>query len=348
MSDIIVSRDIVKEIIKHLPVIDIYNFRTVSKTVFGVIELNQIIINKINHRLKSILGDKFDVFKSRLEQVGGAISGSTIIQCCLDEDWETDVDVYLLNKNLKPVEIKCRSISDFDDFLYCTLDHISVNYNPPIEYENGHEKIKSIRTYKLINSKTMIQTVVVDSPDDSVDKFIYRHADFNICRNVFGTLNGQDYIKIQDLDGIINRRTQFRLGNFISNTFARYNKYCNRRFTFTNHLRDFFDQIREISEVYKIFHVEKCDPDSYQVIKGDIDVLKSMEMYKSSNDWNLPGELVSVFIFNNDTFKINSEVARLSECGKSIICPVKFCYGDEKEHFHIENQRNETELIFVL
>ena len=71
---IITSHDIVKEIIKHLSIPDIYRFRTVNRQVFGTIELNQIIINKINERLKSILGDKFEIFKTKLEEVGGAIN----------------------------------------------------------------------------------------------------------------------------------------------------------------------------------------------------------------------------------------------------------------------------------
>lgn len=56
--------------------------------------LIQNIINKINYRLYTILGNNIDIFKTYLTQNRAFISGSFIVQCILYEFWDNDIDVF--------------------------------------------------------------------------------------------------------------------------------------------------------------------------------------------------------------------------------------------------------------
>lgn len=350
----ILTKDLISEIIQHMTISDIYRFKQINKLVWSSINLETLIINEINRRLYIIFGQNWDKIKKELERIGGVISGSFIIQSILGEEWQTDIDIFLFEKRLKYIKGPTRKIADFDDFLYHTLDHKSVNYDGNHWYEDGREKIISVRNYQLKNNLT-IQTVIIESDYNTLDQFVYRYADFDICRNVYGIKNGKEYIKICNLNQIVERTTEFKLGMKLSCTLRRYDKYKTRGFIFINDLKDLFDQIILKSDLLQVFYVRNLPNNRYQLLRGDKNILSQMKHYQLISE-DLPAttnNLIAsdLFPLTDDIFEIKNVI--YLKCDDRLICPVKFCYGHDKSHFHIEGDDVtgdcvHANLIFIL
>lgn len=315
MSNDFLSKDLICEVVKHLNPCDVYEFSFVNKFVHGTISMQTIIIERLNIKMKDILGDAWDKVKLELEKVGGVISGSIIIQTILGENWETDVDIMLDNTKLTHTQIKHKQISNFDDFLYQTLDLKWANYDSMHTYERGQEEIVSVRCYDLKTCKTKVQTVIFKVEDKTMDQFVFSHSDFDICRNVYGIKDGIEYVKVCSMDQIVNRRTRFALGKHVSNSMGRHHKYVSRGFTFTNDVKDAFEQIvTDPTMDYKVFYVQKIKNATrkFKLIKGNMEEITS----------TIP---ISIIDHNTLDFTQNACVA----CNQDVACPVKFCFGDE-------------------
>lgn len=345
-------KELISEIGTHLSPCDAYSLKLTNKLAATAISIEQILIKRINTRLNSILGvECWNKVKIQMERVGAVISGSILIQVFLDQDWETDVDIIVPWERVSYSVICHKRISDFDDFLYQTLEHGAVNYNSTQTYNDGREELISIRNYSLLNSKTSIQTVIVKSDERTMDEFVYQHADFDICRNVFGIVNQKEYVKMCSVNEIHGRSTPFKLGKVVSNSMKRRDKYVSRGFEFTGDLESLFEQIISKSSHYKVFEIEKIEFNRYRLVKGDVKALDELTVGDIVCDDQ--GNQISV-----EQLKIDDNILEFSAYEHSygardenIICPVKFCYGskncnkspinDESPvttqfHFHIE------------
>lgn len=342
------SKDIIQEIVKHVSVKDAYMLKLASKHFSKQIQnLEELLIRKINCRLAHLIGStRLPQFKHLLQRFNAVITGSFLIQCILDEDWQTDVDIMIPVSSVTKVELKWLNVWDFDNLLYGLLDHEDVRRESTHIYEDGHQDIVSLRSYTLKERTTKIQTCVFRSEAKTTNAFVYRHADFDICRNVYSVIKiGEDekeYVKVATLNQICTRQTEFKLGRVVCNSMRRYAKYMNKGFTFTNSVHAFFDQICSTSKSYTVFHVKRLDETNetneidgvYQVLKGDIQTIANIIDFNQPRRKSGPARLIKCDIANM-TFKIpDYEKIPRVVCDKKVACPVKFCFGDIT-HFHV-------------
>jgi hypothetical protein len=103
--DSVLFGDPFTHIFNNLCVKDLYELYLTTpkyKSLFTPQTINQVLINKINDRLKYIFQDQYDNFKLALKTDKAVISGSFIIQCILGETWSnSDIDIYVPEKNSK-------------------------------------------------------------------------------------------------------------------------------------------------------------------------------------------------------------------------------------------------------
>lgn len=358
---------IIIEISKHLTVANAYMFKMVNKICAKTINISTMLIQTINMRLSDIVGQNtLPLFKRLLQDHEAVISGSFIIQCILGEDWKTDVDIMTLSKNVKDVKTQCIDISDIDDKLYKMLDHEDVRYDPVQIYADGFKDIKTLRTYILKNTETAIQCVIFkDSENLVTSAFVFQHADFDICRNVYGIdktdktdKDGSEYIKIYKMHQICTKRAEFKLGKVVANSIRRHENYVRCGFEFTNDLKPFFDTMCSTANVYSVFYVKRIigKGQRFRLVEGS---MKALLKYSVYGEQGYPKALFRQI--NEEEFEIKSRAEHVN-CDQNLRCPVKFCFGgsggsggnslEQPEHFHINGGYSDPikyiEVIFIL
>src|SRR5437868_9219660 len=118
----ILKQDNIQCILSFLKPKFAYNFIITCKLFHLKFNIKSNLIYEINFRLNKIFGDKTDDFKQLLKDTNSVISGSFIIQCLLNEYWNTDIDIYIptIGNNIyQPDELKMTyERSDLDNFMH--------------------------------------------------------------------------------------------------------------------------------------------------------------------------------------------------------------------------------------
>lgn len=116
------------------------------------------VLNLVIGRLKKIFGDKYDEFKKQMEINEGVIAGSFIVQCILEENWETDIDIfipgakYVGDRNgFKYIE-KCGSYSLIEEYFFKNYGWYDTNpYGLGDASNNDFWQINYVRNYIIVN-----------------------------------------------------------------------------------------------------------------------------------------------------------------------------------------------------
>lgn len=222
--------DNIVEICSHLERKDLYHLSLTSYRYCNLINFKQIIINTIKTRLQKIFENDYKDFITILNRVGGFIAGSFILQCILNEYWESDIDIFVPLQNLRKQGFDDGNmVTPLEYFLY------EKNYdgNEDIQRYQGkdevkiHKQIKRVRNYTKAN-KPVIQIISFDS-NINYYKFISTWTDFDICKNLYS--NGK--LIINNINNIFNKSCQFNCTCLLEQSIFRYHKYHNRGFNIT-------------------------------------------------------------------------------------------------------------------
>jgi hypothetical protein len=117
----IAKHDAFNNILIHFSIFDVYNLSITCKTLSYLHDKMSLVLNKIiDTRLYEIFGNETQIFKQLLEETGGIISGSFVLQCILNEKWDnSDIDIYisLKDNDITYTEYNNRK-TEMDDFIY--------------------------------------------------------------------------------------------------------------------------------------------------------------------------------------------------------------------------------------
>lgn len=249
-------------ILKKITLKDAYKLSLVNLALYK--RMNEeyfirIMKNRIETRLREILGVNFRPFIIKMNKVRAVLSGSFLHQCILEESYEnTDIDIY--TENLKKDEelnnfIKTFSAySDSDDYgmydkafscLRNITDHnidnnnvlseIEMNFIQDIdETKYDYVKPKEIRDLKQKIKKecTKIQVVSIKTSKEYNLWNHVKNTGFDVCRNMAyydNDLNLQ--LRLFNIREIMFKRSTFMIQN-ITDFYYRIEKYSKRGFTF--------------------------------------------------------------------------------------------------------------------
>lgn len=329
---------------KFLLPLDLYKLRFTNKFYLDNITLltiKQSILRQINLRLSSIFGDKLDEFKKLLNDTKGAISGSFIVQCILDEYWNnSDIDIYF--------PCPTETSPDIGDF-FTKVMHLK---NSSYDSDEMHNNISKNNIYMITNYEyngKILQLMYMDIPYDHelLWEFIIDNFDFDFCANIYYIDNAEECVKISKFNNIIRKTDKFSIKfesiQRIMASMDRYYKYTNRGFdisvdtTYDKLANKCIDAVYNTSRkkfvvIKKIFHI------------NDVKITSIDNLYELD-------ELVHKNIL------VPRRSARHYGMGNNIIkaedvdyicdnyCILKFCKSNKK-HFHYK--RDDEYYIFII
>lgn len=260
----------------HISIIDIYNFSLTCKKYSNIDKLK--LLNRLNDiidiRLNKIFGDKTIDFYDILEKTGGIISGSFILQCILNEKWESDVDIYIpMINNVITSTPWDNPKSEMDDFIYrfysIFASYDSDRYN---DYQTPKiiSKMKFIRDFWLLtddynNLRTIgeenLRHIIDDNNEfsfNNIQKMKYTkegRTDFkikykqgNVC------INNLDF-KINKIQVILVDTSRDKMINFINDEYdfdICKNVFCNKNIS----IHSFNDIVSKMTK-FKYTHSEE-------------------------------------------------------------------------------------------
>jgi hypothetical protein len=160
----------------YLRVIDIVLIKTINKECSRLCD--EIIEKKIKTKLETFSIDK-TYFGNDCR-----LSGSSVLQILLDEEYETDLDIFILENK-------------FNETIQKLLDcgYVLEKDNDNYPYEDSMV-IKKFNEFKNKDNK-LIQLIVVENIDECINNF-----DINIVQNYYNGIN----IKIKDPVNIVNKQ----------------------------------------------------------------------------------------------------------------------------------------------
>lgn len=196
--------------------------------------INKKCITEMMNRMRKLLGKELEEFINLLNEVGATISGSFIIQCLLNEDWNTDIDIFVPMKgniiSKTPSDNPTSLVDSFLNERFTFKDYIPANrYNNFID-----NKIKWVRSFGSISemntNKIDFQVILVDIEKDEMKDFILQNFDFDIIKNTYL----RNEIKIYNYEDIFSKTTNFKIGNRLGSSISRCIRYEEKGFKFLN------------------------------------------------------------------------------------------------------------------
>lgn len=189
-----------------------------------------MIIVSINARLGAFFGENIQKFKKLLEDSGGYISGSFIIDCILNKCWknyfpllqifvDVPLDIYVISE-------ECMDIftSKFHPFFTDLQDEIGdawyyVSCTDDIfdDYYNLHiNQSVIVRGFERANDKEWVKSIM----------------NFDVCRNIYYIENGVEKIEIANLRGILDMVIRCSQEEYLLYSERMVEKYVERGFRF--------------------------------------------------------------------------------------------------------------------
>ena len=237
---------------------DIWNLLKVTEYDSTKTKLQELLhprcILEIKKRLKKVLGESYDEFVSVLARTGAVISGSFIVQCLLNEDWNTDIDIFvpMIGNKIGKTDSN-NPTTEVDDLLFQKFHMVSYEAGNRYGHDINDEKIQWVRTF----SKTQVyrrdvhgryeriknisnvkekgynfQVVLVNVEKEKICDFIIDNFDFDIVKNTFTFSDNK--LKILKLQEIFDKRTEFKVGDRFGSSVQRAIRYEKKGFSFSN------------------------------------------------------------------------------------------------------------------
>ena len=337
------------EITKYLPLKELIKLKRVSNyynNYFNKPYLDDYIGKMITQRLKGIFGDYWEEFAEVLGKTGALISGSFIIQCILNENWNTDIDIYLSNDRSASLEqwLCNQAFLDYGtpahmyeglgtNEIVGIIDYAFIEKDAIEQYKKMRASTARISQLDLDAMRDLnrpkIQLIKVNTPD--IFSFISADFDFDICKNCYSLTNNTPSVNIIALNSIINYSTYFKFKLNANNgmTLQRYLKYCDRGFEFKNlqavPTQETIDKFSNSSIItIRSDNVSLLEPltNTYKYVSGNFNYF--------SNKLNCP----YFFIFN-DKIIFNKEQLALFDHTNCEVCNIMRQVTSNQQIFHI-------------
>jgi hypothetical protein len=346
-------------IVDYLNVKDLYRLHKIDKHFTHFIE--KVVIREINRRLSVVFGDNLSQFKKVFEDTKNVISGSFITQCILGEKWkDSDIDIYTSIKG-NEIEKDGFTYNKTEDFIYGVMKYKDVGHTARSGYSHNLDtdnvKIVDVRDYEIDDSKVQIIKVNVGKGYDEMKEFIYDTFDFDFCKNIYSIKDGKECVTIYNIDEIISKDVEFKVGFRLGSSIERCLKYKKREFKFTNlDNLDYIDLInKNFDQTIKTINNEqltcifKIQPDGleYKIMdeKRFRKVLSKYERYAGGISNGIINYNCGLgFKINGDKIDIYDKIGH--KCGKTKKCLITFC-GSNDRHIHYHYRRH-IEFIFVI
>ena len=255
----------------HLECKDIWNLCKVSEYEKTQRKLMNLLHNKCIDEIKKRLTEMFfndpkiaQEFLSILNETGAVISGSFLVQCLLNENWKSDVDIfvpiigneitYTSNHNIK---------TKVDDFLfrvyhfynYYAADRYSHHVSNKIRWIRDFADIDVKKDKKTNEAKHIFQVILVNVEKDEICEFIRNSFDFDLVKNTFI----KHKLSVLNFEEIFSKNVRFKTGDRLGLSIKRRVKYEKRGFTFyydspafnpkdetnINHIKEFLAAYRQ-------------------------------------------------------------------------------------------------------
>ncbi len=252
-------------IINYLSIKDLLTLRQTCKHYQNLGEIiYERILQEAHRRLKKLFGSKLNQFFSVMEQCKAVIAGSFLIQCVLDEDYASDIDIfiphqvnlrekyqfyYITNKQRYPTRVRFSLLESFlnQHFLW----YLSNQYGDSDIIHRRTNSIDYVRTYSIkervnydtilpnhhiIPNKELDRIQVITFGYMEIDNYpkmvetIRQDFDFGACMGTMYFKNGEPIIKIPYLSEIANRELKIKCGGWNSTSMERIKKYQKRGF----------------------------------------------------------------------------------------------------------------------
>jgi hypothetical protein len=208
--------------------------------------IENCITNTINHNLHTNFIDDLPLI-DLLKETNAFISGSFILQCILNEFYDSDIDIYIPYNEQSMVLIdaffenycKCSDTGEYDgdeagsNKMKRVLDYI-VNHNYEVVILNDelsmNEQLVEHKYKKMDNCKyNYIQFIYLNVPKDNMIDYINKNFDFDLCKNMYDVKNNTIYT--HSLNSILNKTFDFKIGEWVFfKTADRAIKYKKRGF----------------------------------------------------------------------------------------------------------------------
>ena len=370
-TNFITSEVFAFEICPKLCIKDIYNLSLVSKICkhyFSKIIVDKII-NNINIRLRKYFRKKhYNNVIDIIKKTNCVISGSLIIQCILEEYWDSDIDIYSSSSdNLVDVG-SIDSISILEKYFYDNYEWMN-----KFKWENYHHtmgdddklKIRLIQNYMIPYTNIHVQSIKIDVVNDicNIKEFIYKTFDFDICKNMYYFKDNQPQLSIYNINQILNKQTEFKYAYRSDSSIGRMIKYSNRGFKFdTSKItfeelasKSFNDICNRYLQINIVFKLKKSFTDTnsyfYELTYGELNEFKKSKEFCESHSNSNNIKKKNIELTNDNKIIINKKIILCTkpECFVRLF---KSCDNKEYTHFHIKgvhlgNYYSNYILVFV-
>ena len=219
-------------------------------------------INHLNSRLLSLFKEdpvKVTQFKQMLESSDAFISGSILVQCILNENWEnSDLDIFI---PIQYLEIGSTNYSSpVDKWLKQNYDGVrmippirSSQYVTPRQTYNKHNIKHNIKQLVEFTKKDALKIQLIyfevsdqteKTPDNLAAEYI-KVFDFGLVQNSFTVRNSVECLKISHLSEITSRTLvycPYENPNMMAVKY-RMEKYISRGFKVDQKTLDLFDKV---------------------------------------------------------------------------------------------------------
>ena len=193
---------------------DLWNVSKIGHKERMIELIHKKCLKEIKYRLKKILEDKYEEFIDLLYRTGAVISGSFILQCLLNEDWGSDIDILISTK-----EITVEFVNFMEKYNYT-----SIYYGQ--NCKRDMMGISGVRCVEFLETK--IQFLLVNIGKHEIKDFILGNFDFDIVKNLFQ----ENKLYIHDYEQIFSKRTEYKVGKIPGSSIIRRIKYEYRGFSF--------------------------------------------------------------------------------------------------------------------
>jgi len=219
-------------ILKHLNMRDVRNLGFANRKFRSKFNLMYIVKetkNRIKNMLKFKLGSFYDEFVDTMIKTKAIISGSFILQCVLNEFWDSsDIDIYVENNS--KTRMKNGNLELFNNLLD------SKSYNTfPSKYPGFDDKIEEIMNYEILKPNgggQRLQVINVNVSKNYTMRDHKKNTGFDICKNILSFNKDKSlFLEFKNLSEIMYKCTTFSILD-IEDFWYRLEKYTNRGFRF--------------------------------------------------------------------------------------------------------------------
>jgi len=323
-------------------IIETFNYYTKIKEIpQGLYE--KICSQKLEYKLRKIIGERFDEFKEIMEQTESIISGSFVLQCIMNKKWkkcnitnkQSDIDIYTnieLNNEIDQLDKLDKCIKKIYNSKYWNKFDSHYKINNIIQVNKYYDHIDSRNQYDI--------DIIYTTNNTIIKEFINNNFDIDICKSICYVKNNEFIIEINSIENIINQifTINFTNKNNLEKTYERMHKYINRGFKLVgyNNIKELQLHMIELNNKYNIIKLNERFDIIYDELKFKTEEyyrFKDKKIFFDEKYFNEVYEKYGIFdyIYPN-TSKPFSYIYNK--------CCDKYCIVSEFKHFHINFNSN--------